>query len=419
MKKKVKVISKKKMHTKKEEKLEIHNEENIDNGRIKWSLQIVDINKLKPYEKNPRIITEEALLELENSFNEIGMCQPLVVSDDFSIISGNARYLQLKKEGCDTVQVMIPDRKLTEKQEKAVVIRMNKTIVGKWDFDSLANNYEIIDLMDWGFTTEELIGVEEEKIDPKCDEDEVPEVKDTITKRGDIWLLGNHRVMCGDSTMIDDVEKLMAGEKADMVFTDPPYNINYQDMDKKFEKIKNDKMSDEDFTQFLKDCLNQECKAIYVCCSWQYMHLFKKSMEEIEKPVKSCIIWNKVNPAQNLDKYFKQHEIILYHGPFGGQKTLRGDVWELKRQRNTLHPTMKPVELIVMALEDNEELNKVLDLFSGSGSTLIACEKLGRKFYGMELDEKYCDIIINRWQKYTGKEAILESTGEKYNNLIK
>lgn len=168
MRKKTKVINKKsnKMHTKKE-RLTIHNDENIDNGRIKWTLQVIDINKLKPYEKNPRIITEETLLELENSFNEIGMCQPLVVSNDLSIISGNARYLQLKKEGCDKVQVMIPDRKLTEKQEKAVVIRMNKTNVGKWDFDSLANNYEIIDLMDWGFTTEELTGNDEVKTEEK------------------------------------------------------------------------------------------------------------------------------------------------------------------------------------------------------------------------------------------------------------
>lgn len=172
VKKDVKVISKKKNKVvlkKKVEKeiegnendLNIHNE-NENYGRIKWSLQVVDIDKLRPYEKNPRTITEEALNELASSFNEIGMCQPLVVSHDYSIISGNARYLQLKKEGCDKVQVMIPDRKLTEKQEKAVVIRMNKTVVGKWDYDVLANNYEVIDLMDWGFTTEDLVGSEEE-----------------------------------------------------------------------------------------------------------------------------------------------------------------------------------------------------------------------------------------------------------------
>ena len=119
------------------------------------------------------------------------------------------------------------------------------------------------------------------------------------------------------------------------------------------------------------------------------------------------IIWDKVNPAQNLDRYYKQHEIIWYYGKFGGQKTLRGDIWKVKRQKNTLHPTMKPIELICLALQDNKEKKIIYDGFLGSGSTLIACEKTNRKCYGMELDEKYCDIIINRWEQYTGKKAEL------------
>lgn len=148
------------------------------NSRIKWALQVVDIKKLKPFDENPRIITEDALLELEKSFDEIGMCQPLVVSNDFSIISGNARYLQLKKEGCEKVQVMVPDRKLTKKQEKAVVIRMNKNVVGRWDFDVLANNYDVIDLMDWGFEAEDLVGKEAEE---KEVESTIDENKDDLT----------------------------------------------------------------------------------------------------------------------------------------------------------------------------------------------------------------------------------------------
>ena len=129
------------------------------------------------------------------------------------------------------------------------------------------------------------------------------------------------------------------------------------------------------------------------------------------------IIWDKVNPAQHLDKYFKQHEIILYYGDFGGHKTLRGDVWRLKRQRNTLHPTMKPVELIEMAINDHEGKKIVADYFLGSGSTVIACEKSKKKCYGLELDAKYCDVIVQRWQNYTGKEAILESNQATYNSL--
>jgi DNA modification methylase len=192
----------------------------------------------------------------------------------------------------------------------------------------------------------------------------------------------------------------MNGEKADMVFTDPPYNIDYQGVTKgNHEKIANDKMSDEDFTQFLYDALNINSDTFYVCCSWQYSHLFRKALEELQKPVKSFIVWDKINPAQHLDKYFKQHEIILYHGKFGGQKTLRGDVWQTKRQRNTVHPTMKPIEIIEMALNDNTDKKNIYDAFLGSGSTMVASHQLKRKCYGMELDPKYCDVIVKRMIK--------------------
>ena len=425
MKKKVKVISKKKMHTKKEEKLEIHNEENIDNGRIKWSLQIVDINKLKPYEKNPRIITEEALLELENSFNEIGMCQPLVVSNDLSIISGNARYLQLKKEGCNEVQVMIPDRKLTEKQEKAVVIRMNKTNVGKWDFDSLANNYEIIDLMDWGFTTEELVGVEEEKIEGKCDEDEVPVIKDTITKRGDIWLLGNHRVMCGDSTMIDDIKALCQGLIPEMVFTDPPYELQIEGggiLNKKAEKLMRE-ILDNGVDSFDPSVLIPLAK---VHVFFHNKPLIKSYIELSEKWEMSydLAVYKKNNPIPNSKGHLiTDLEYIAIIGNLDPNRGLEVDdyskLWCGNKDKDNSLSYSKPVELCEKFIKLYSNLN-VLDLFLGSGSTLIACEKTNRKCYGMELDEHYCDVIINRYMKFTGRDDVyLESTGEKYSDIKK
>ena len=139
-------------------------------------------------------------------------------------------------------------------------------------------------------------------------------------------------------------------------------------------------------------------------------------MKNIGVSPKAMIVWNKVNPAQHLDKYFKQHEIIFYYGKFGGQKTLRGDVWELKRQKNTVHPTMKPIELISFAIKDNPNKNIIYDGFLGSGSTLIACEQLDRKCFGLELDEKYIDVILKRWQKLTGKDAIRQD-GKTYNEL--
>lgn len=149
------------------------------------------------------------------------------------------------------------------------------------------------------------------------------------------------------------------------------------------------------------------CETMYVCCSWQYEHLFKKAMENLGTPPKAMIIWNKVNPAQHLDKYFKQHEIIFYHGKFGGEKTIRGDIWEVKRQRNTVHPTMKPIELIGIALKNNPKARNIYDGFGGSGSTLIACEELKRCCFMMELEPKYVDVIIRRWEELTGEKAEL------------
>lgn len=213
----------------------------------------------------------------------------------------------------------------------------------------------------------------------------------------------SHRLMCGDSTKEEDVAKLMNGNKADMVFTDPPYNISYSGIKDKREII-NDKMDEEQFVSFLEKSI-MKCETAYVCCSWQYCHLFKKAMENKGMPPKAMIIWNKVNPAQHLDKYYKQHEIIFYFGKFGGQKTIRGDIWECKRQKNTVHPTMKPIELISMALKDNPLKKEIYDGFGGSGSTLIACEQLNRKCYMMELDCKYIQVIIERYIAFTGNKV--------------
>ncbi|MFA9216436.1 MAG: site-specific DNA-methyltransferase, partial [Sphingomonadaceae bacterium] len=270
-----------------------------------------------------------------------------------------------------------------------------------------------------GFSEDELAALmpEVEQLEPGAEDDAVPEVPvQPVTVLGDLWVLGKHRLMCGDSTSIDAIDQLLAGEKVEMVFTDPPYNIGYQDMNGAHEAIKNDKMDDADFLDFLRNTI-MPCEVMYVCCSWQYAHLFKQAMAELDHPAKSMIVWDKVNPAQHLDLYFKQHEIIFYHGPFGGQKTQRGDVWQIKRQRNTVHPTMKPVELIEIALNDHPIRKVVYDAFGGSGSTLIACEKVGKRSRLMELEPKYCDVIVKRWQDFTGKRATLEADGRTFDDL--
>ena len=363
------------------------------------------ISELIRAEYNPRKISVLQFQELKDGIEEFGLVEPLVVNENperKNIIVGGHQRLKIWEElGNKEVDCSIVNLQLDK--ERKLNIKLNKN-GGTFDDDLLKEFFEYEELIEWGFTPDELFD-QDEKIDGLIEDDEIPEVKESKVKRGDIWKLGEHRVMCGDSTSSVDVKKLMDGEKADMVFTDPPYNIDYQGIKDKREKIKNDKMSDEDFTKFLQDSLNIECETFYVCCSWQYCHLFKKALEYVKKPVKSFIVWNKVNPAQHLDKYFKQHEIILYHGKFGGQKTLRGDIWEVKRERNTVHPTMKPISLIEIALKDNKEKKIIYDGFLGSGSTLIAAEKLKRKCYGMELDEKYCDVIIERWEQFTGQKA--------------
>lgn len=392
---------------------------------INWPADNVErktVASLIPYARNSRTHSDEQVAQIAASMKEWGFTNPILIDETGMIIAGHGRVLSAQKLGLVEVPCMVADG-WTEAQKKAYIIADNKLALNAgWDNELLAVEFGELkelefDLELTGFDLAEIGELIDEPVDGLTDEDEVPEPPETpVSALGDIWQLGNHRLMCGDSTSIDAVEKLMDGQKADMVFTDPPYNIDYQGVKDKREKIKNDKMSDEDFTDFLRQSL-MGCETMYVCCSWQYSHLFKQAMADLARAPKAMIVWNKVNPAQHLDKYFKQHEIIFYYGDFGGHKTLRGDVWEVKRQRNTVHPTMKPVELIDMAMADQAEKLVVYDSFGGSGSTLISCEKNSKQCRMMELDEKYVDVIIKRWQDFTGKEATLESTGQTYDEL--
>jgi len=379
-------------------------------------IEIADITSIKPYENNPRKLKDAAIEKVAMSLKEYGFRQPIVVDKDRIIVVGHTRYRASKKLGFKEVPITVADN-LTPEQINAYRIADNRTAEeSEWDSELLKMEIKELEAKDFkldllGFNEDQLNDMLFEEKQGLTDEDEVPEApQEPISKLGDIWILGKHRVMCGDSTFIDNIDLVTKKEKIDMVFTDPPYNIDYQGIKDK-RKIKNDKMDDESFVDFLTSSL-LGCETMYVCCSWQYAHLFREAMTKIARKPKAMIIWDKVNPAQHLDKYFKQHEIIYYYGDFGGQKTLRGDVWNLKRKKNTLHPTMKPVELITMALEDQKDKKTVYDGFLGSGSTIIACEKMDRVCYGMELDPIYCDVIIKRWENFTGKKAELEN-GQK------
>lgn len=364
------------------------------------NVEYIPVGQLKPYEKNARKHAEYDVGQIAHSIEEYGFNDPIGIwGKDNIIVEGHGRLLAAKKLGMKEVPCIRLDD-LTDKQRREYAIMHNKTAeLSSWDFDLLAEDIGELDFsgfdIDWGFpeNEEETEIVEDEA--PEVDEENEP-----ITKLGDIWQLGRHRLICGDSTDKATVERLMDGAKADMVFTDPPYNIGYQGVSDK-RTIQNDKMTDEDFVDFLEKAL-MPCETMYVCCSWQYSHLFRQALENIGQKIKAMIVWDKVNPAQHLDKYFKQHEIIWYCGAFGGEKTLRGDVWQCKRQKNTVHPTMKPLELIGMALQDQPKKKIVYDGFGGSGSTLIACEQLGRVCYMAELDEHYCDVILQRYINFTG-----------------
>jgi DNA modification methylase len=374
-------------------------------------MQKVSISEVKPNPSNPRIIKDAKFKKMVQSlkdFPEMANVRPIVVNSDMVVLGGNMRLKAMIEAGWDKAPVEVV--KWGEDKQREFIIKDNVGF-GEWDWEMIDNEWDAEQLEEWGldipeFSTEELEAEE--------DDFEVPEGGiETDIVLGDLFEIGEHRLLCGDSTDSDSVAKLMNGEKADMVFTDPPYNIDYQGVKDKRDKIANDKMSDEDFTQFLYDALNVNSDTFYVCCSWQYSHLFRKALEDLQKPVKAFIVWDKINPAQHLDKYFKQHEIILYHGKFGGQKTLRGDVWQTKRQRNTVHPTMKPIEIIEMALNDNTDKKNIYDAFLGSGSTMVAAHQLQRKCYGMELDPKYCQVIVDRMLKLDPSIEV-KRNGEPY-----
>jgi len=361
-------------------------------------MELVSINEVKANENNPRFIKDYKFKKLVKSikeFPEMLKLRPIVVNSDMVVLGGNMRLKACTEAGLKEVYILKADE-LTEEQQREFIVKDNVGF-GEWDWDILGNEWDAEQLEDWGL---DGFPFEEEVLEAEEDDYTEPDDLKVDVVLGDLIEIGEHRLLCGDSTDSDQVAKLMNGEKADMVFTDPPYNIDYEGVKKgNHSKIKNDKMSDEDFIKFLYDSLNINCDTFYVCCSWQYSHLFRKALEDLLKPVKSFIVWDKINPAQHLDKYFKQHEIILYHGKFGGQKTIRGDVWQTKRERNTVHPTMKPISLIEMALNDNNDKKKIYDAFLGSGSTMVAAHQLNRKCYGMELDPKYCQVIIDRMIK--------------------
>ncbi len=393
-----------------------------------WSTQRIKVSDLKPYERNPRRITKDKYQKLVESIQRLGYMTPIIAQPDGTIIGGHARKKALQELKIKEVDVRIPNRALTEDEYREALLRDNVSN-GDWDTDILSADFDMEFLDFVGLELPDLKNL----TTPETIEDEAPAVQETaISVKGDVWILGKHRLMCGDSTVIDDVEKLMNGQKADLVFTDPPYNVDYSGRGKNnLGKIKNDSMSSDNFEDFCRDFFSSYFAAmkplacIYVCHpdSQSAPKLaFEKTFSERFKKA-STLIWMKQSAGMGWQDYRAQHEPILYGWKEGsGKHFFCGDrkkttVWEIGRdaQVNYVHPTQKPVSLPAEAINNSSKGEDiVLDLFGGSGSTLIAAEQTGRTCYMMELDPIYCDVIIRRWQNLTGQQAIHESTGQSF-----
>jgi DNA modification methylase len=398
------------------------------------------IDRLIPYIRNARTHSEEQVAQVAASIAEFGFVNPILAAADGVIIAGHARLAAARKLGMAEVPVIVLDH-LTETQRRALVLADNRLALNAgWDEDMLrveleslredAFNLDIV-----GFTEEEMENLLRE---PEAagagatDEDAVPETQETaVTVPGDVWLLGAHRLLCGDATQITDLEKVMAGGLADMAFLDPPYNVNYAPVKdaggKKSRKIANDNLGD-GFEQFLRDACGNLLAvtkgAIYICMSSSELHTLHRAFTEAGGHWSTFVIWAKNAFTLGRSDYQRQYEPILYGWKDGtdhfwcGARD-QGDVWFIKKPvANDLHPTMKPVELVERALRNSSKSrDTVLDPFGGSGTTLIACERTGRQARLIELEPKYVDTIIRRWQDYTGGEATLESDGRSFREI--
>jgi DNA modification methylase len=388
-----------------------------------------EIEKLIPYARNSRTHSDAQVAQIAASIKEWGWTMPVLIDEDGGIIAGHGRVLAARSLGHESVPVVVA-KGWSDAKKRAYVIADNKlSLNAEWDDEMLklelkdlqAINYEM-DLI--GFSAEDLEAMlnEVEPTEGLTDEDAVPETPDEPkTKPGDIYQLGRHRLMCGDSTSIDAVEKLLDGSRADMVFTDPPYGVNYDGghavKGKRREKLKNDATPEiYDGVMPIIYLASKDVAAVYLWFSDSKSAAVTAAVTAAGYEVRNTLIWNK-NVAQFGAigaQYKSKHEPCLYcfkkgHAPYWAGPNNEVSVWDIKRcPKNEHHPTQKPVELAERAIGNSSKAGDiVLDLFGGSGSTLIACEKTNRINRSMELDPKYCDVIVKRWEDFTGKKAEL------------
>jgi site-specific DNA-methyltransferase (adenine-specific) len=403
--------------------------------KTEYSNLRMDTARLIPYAKNSRTHSEIQVGQIAASIKEWGFTNPIIIDEDNGIIAGHGRLMAAQKLGLKDVPC-VQVTGWSDAQKKAYVIADNKLALNAgWDDDMLRLELEDLQDMDFdvellGFNADELDALlnDDEPTEGLTDEDDVPAVPVApVSALGDIWLLGNHRLMCGDSTDAGSVALLMQGKRADMWLTDPPYNVAYEGKTRDALKIKNDSMKDDDFRHFLKDCyvaadsVMKEGAVFYIWHADSEGYNFRGAAKDAGWTVRQCLIWKKSVLVMGRQDYHWKHEPCLY-----GWKDGAGHLWAADRKQTTVlefdkpvrngeHPTMKPVELFEYQMLNNTKgQDIVLDSFAGSGTTCIAAEKNNRHAYMMELDTKYCDVIIKRWQDFTGKEATLETDGRTF-----
>jgi site-specific DNA-methyltransferase (adenine-specific) len=392
-------------------------------------IKTVKISEVKKNPNNPRIIKDDKFEKLVKSIKEFPQMleiRPIVVNNDMVVLGGNMRLKACKEAGLSKVPI-IKAEDLTEEQQKQFIIKDNVGF-GEWDFEDLAMNWDSEELEEWGLDVPDFEDVKE--VEAQEDDFDVPDGGiETDIVLGDLFEIGEHRLLCGDSTNSDDVEKLLEKDKADMCFTDPPYLMDFTggihaDGSKSFNAthggIKNDKMDKSEENDFL-DGINSNIQlfvkgAFYICFYRLKLGDYYASLDRSGLQVRSLITWDKGNHTLSNSDYMSKCEHIFYgwvdeHNFYGGNNGM--DIWNIPRtQKNELHPTMKPIPLCEKAICDaSKKGDKVLDLFLGSGSTMVASHQLKRKCYGMELDPKYCQVIIDR-MKNLDPDIVIKKNGE-------
>ena len=396
-------------------------------------MQLVPIEKLVPYVNNARTHSPEQVNKLRSSLREFGFINTVIIDRDYGVIAGHGRILAAKEENIKEVPCVFADH-LTEAQKKAYIIADNRMAMDAgWDEELLrveieALQAEAFDLSLTGFDEKELSDLFKDDSDVEDDDFDVDEElkEPAITKLGDVWTLGRHRLICGDSTKEETYNTLMQGQKVNLVVTDPPYNVNYEGT---AGKIKNDNMADDKFYQFLLDAfLNMEHfmandASIYVFHADTEGLNFRKAFSDAGFYLSGCCIWMKPSLVLGRSPYQWQHEPCLYGWKKKGKHQWYSDrkqttIWSFeKTKKNTDHPTMKPIPLLAYPIKNSSMSNTlILDPFGGSGSTLIACEQMERSCYTIELDEKYCDVIVKRYIEQVGssEEVSVLRDGKTY-----